>query len=77
MLNLDTGKITAQYHVIVNDWFQTVKTTSEDSIDFDHDDWYKSFGLTPWQYIPDDVNEPVQDETPVGDSEGATRREDL
>lgn len=77
MLNLDTGKITAQYHIIIDDWFQTVNATSEDRINFDHDDWYKTFGLTPWQYVPDEADEPVQDEALVTDSEGAERCEEL
>ena len=46
VLNLDTGKITAQYHVVVDDWFQTNDAASSNSIDFDHDDWYKTFGLS-------------------------------
>ena len=52
LLILDTGKITAQYHVVADDSFQTVDATKTPGIDFDHDDWYKTFGLTPWQYIP-------------------------
>ena len=44
---------------------------------FDHDDWYKTFGLSPWQYVPDDLNEAVDNFTPVGDSKGADRRERL
>ncbi len=54
VLNLDTGKITGQYHVVFDDWFHTVDSTNNVSINFDHDDWYRTFGLTEWQYIPDD-----------------------
>ena len=68
---MDTGKITAQYHVVVDDWFQTVDATTSNDIDFDHDDWYKTFGLSPRQYIPDDSDDVMEDLTPVGDSEGA------
>ena len=35
-LNLSTGKISAQYHVV---WFKTVHSDTEKKIDFDRDDW--------------------------------------
>ena len=52
VLDLSTGKITAQYHVVFDDWFHTVEATEESKINFDHDDWYRTFGLTEWQYVP-------------------------
>ena len=56
VLDLETGKITAQYHVVFDDWFHTVEATNEEKIDFDHDDWYKTFGLAdlvpPELYVP-------------------------
>ena len=58
VLNLDTGKITTQYHVIIDDWFKTVYSDANTSIDFDSDDWYRTFGLTEWQYVPDDNDSP-------------------
>ena len=57
VLNLDTGKITTQYHVMFDDWFQTVSARPEDLPDFDHPDWYETFGATEWQYIPDDEHD--------------------
>ena len=54
VLNLDTGKITTQYHVIIDDWFKTVHVSASTSIDFNSDNWYRTFGLTEWQYTPDD-----------------------
>ena len=57
ILDLDTGSITGQFHVVFDDWFQTVSSTSSVKVNFDHDDWYKTFGLTAWQYIPDDDND--------------------
>ena len=53
VLNLDTGKITTQYHVIFDDWFQRVNATPEQLLDFDSTEWYNTFGATEWQYIPD------------------------
>ena len=29
VLNLETGKITSQYHVVIDDWFKTVKATTQ------------------------------------------------
>ena len=75
VLNLDTGKITSQYHVIVDNWFQTVEATAQNKINFDSDDWYKTFGLTEWQYVPDDSDEPQENNSPVGEVEGANQRE--
>ena len=46
VLNLNTEKITTQYHVIIDDWFKTVHSDTNTSIDFDSDDWYRTFGLT-------------------------------
>jgi transposase InsO family protein len=54
VLNLNTGHISPQYHVVFDDWFQTVNATAQDQPNFEHDDWYKTFGLTEWQYVPDD-----------------------
>ena len=51
VLNLDTGSTRTHYHVVVDDWFNTV-----------HNDWYKTFGLTDLQYIED--NPSPQRESP-------------
>src|SRR5210317_1983839 len=63
VLNLCTGKITSQYHVIFDNWFQTVLATPDSPINFNDDAWYKTFGATKWQYVPDndlpDYTEPV------------------
>ena len=75
VLNLETGAITGQYHVVIDDWFTTVHSEHGTKIDFDSDDWYKTFGLTEWQYVPDDEEAPPQVETPTSASEGADRRE--
>lgn len=55
VLNPDTGKITAQYHVVFDDWFHTVHTNDADVPNFDSDAWYHTFGLTEWQYVPSDA----------------------
>jgi hypothetical protein len=40
--------------VVFDDWFQIVNATAQDQPNFEHDNWYKTFGLTEWQYVPDD-----------------------
>ena len=67
VLDLSTGAITPQYHVVFDDEFQTVTSAASHTIDFDSDDWYKTFGLTAQQYIPPDDD----DNTPLTSSEGA------
>ena len=54
VLNLSTGKITTQYHVIFDDDFQTVEANVNDLPDFDSEEWYNTFGATKWQYVDDD-----------------------
>ena len=51
VLCLETGSITSQYHVVFDDFFQTVEATANPQVNFEHDDWYKTFGLTEWQYV--------------------------
>ena len=77
VLSLDIGKITAQYHVIFNNWFQTIDSNGQPTVDFNHPDWYKTFGLHPWQYIPDDHDDAPLDSAPIASVEGAQRIEDL
>ena len=52
VLNLDTGKVTSQCHVVVDNWFQTVDASVQSQINFDHDDWHRTFGLTEHQCVP-------------------------
>ena len=77
VLNLDTGKVTSQYHVVVDNWFQTVDASVQSQINFDHDDWCRTFGLTEHQCVPEDEQDAF-DQAPqplVSESEGATRAE--
>ena len=41
VLNLDSGAITAQYHVVFDDWFNTVSSQSDDPPNFHNDEWMK------------------------------------
>ena len=73
VLSLDSGKITAQYNAVFDDWFHTVHTSDATQVNFDHDHWYKMFGLTPWQYIPDDSDHPTSDQTSYSQEREALR----
>ena len=39
VLNLDTGRVTSQHHVVVDNWFQIVDASVQSQINFDLDDW--------------------------------------
>ena len=66
-----------RWYVIFDNWFQTIDSTGQPQVDFDHEDWYKTFGLNPSQYVPDDEDEAPPNGSPVGDAEGAQRIEDM
>ena len=53
VLDLDTGKITTQHHVIFDNWFQTVGSSDVELPDFDAPEWYETFGASEWQYVPE------------------------
>ena len=58
LLNLSTGKVVTNYHVVCDNYFTTVSSSSSDPINFDHDHWYCTFGLTPLQYVQPDSSPP-------------------
>lgn len=49
VLNPETGAITAQFHVVFDDWFATVTSTGtgKDLPDLNSDDWKRMFGDSP------------------------------
>ena len=53
VLNLETGKITPQFHVVVDDWFATVETDSDRLPDMDTEEWRRLFGDSAYQYVSD------------------------
>ena len=55
VLNLDTGAITAQYHIVFDDWFATVPTDTEAIPDFNSDTWAKLFGDSTCHFDDDDI----------------------
>jgi GAG-pre-integrase domain len=57
VLNVSTGYITAQFHVVFDDWFTTVATTIENLPDFNSPEWAKVFGESTYQYPFDEDEE--------------------
>jgi len=53
VLNPNSGKITAQFHVVIDDYFATVSSNVEDLPDFQSEEWYKLFGDSLFQYVFD------------------------
>ena len=54
VLNPDTGTIIPRFHVVFDDWFQTVSTDVKDLPDFNDPAWKKFFGESVYQYEFDD-----------------------
>ena len=51
VLNLSTGTITPQFHVVFDDWFATVSSSVDDLPDFNSNEWRELFGDSMFQYI--------------------------
>ena len=62
VLNVSTGAITPQFHVVFDDWFATVPSESENLPDFNSDDWKKMFGESRFQYVLDEEAEEQENE---------------
>ena len=63
-LNLTTGAITPQYHVVYDDEFATVSSTPEDLSMLTAPEWIKLFGDSAYQYVQDtDEVDPPLDPT--------------
>jgi hypothetical protein len=54
VLNLETGHISPQFHVVFDDWFATVTTSPADLPDFNSPEWARTFGDSIYQYVMDD-----------------------
>jgi hypothetical protein len=67
VLNLSTGSITPQFHVVFDDWFATVSTDKDDLPDFHSDSWMKMFGESAYQYVLDDDDSPHLEEANSND----------
>ena len=57
VLNVASGYITPQFHVVFDDWFTTVTSTIEALPDFNSDEWAKLFGDSHYQFPFDEDDE--------------------
>ena len=64
ILNLDTGAVTPQFHIVYDDWFATVPSDPSSLPPFDSDEWQKLFGDSVYQYSFDDEETPSNEATP-------------
>ena len=65
VLNLDTGAITAQYHVVFDDWFATVAADQDDLPPFDAVEWSNMFGTKTYHEDPGTVDSDSDDDEPA------------
>jgi hypothetical protein len=56
ILNLQTGSITPQFHVVTDDWFATVSSTPAELPDFNSPEWINMFGDSSLQYVLDEAD---------------------
>ena len=54
VLDLDSGNISPQFHVVFDDWFATVTSSPEELPDFNSPEWSRLFGDSIYQYVADE-----------------------
>ena len=57
VLNPQTGYITAQFHIVFDDWFATVSASADDLPNFNDECWQRMFRDSTYQYVLDDEDE--------------------
>lgn len=57
LLNPESGVISPQFHVVIDEWFATIGTSDAERPDFNSETWTKMFGESKYQYIWDDEEE--------------------
>lgn len=71
VLNPKTGTITAQFHVVFDDWFATVTSDPNELPDFNSPEWLKMFGESTFQYITDEDEIGEQQAADLADQQAA------
>jgi hypothetical protein len=65
VLNIASGAITAQFHVVFDDWFATVTSTDDSIPDFNGPTWTRLFGESEFQFPYEEPEDPtLEDYTP-------------
>jgi hypothetical protein len=57
VLNPQTGYITAQFHIVVDDWFATVSASADNLPNFNNEYWQRMFRDSIYQYDLNDEDE--------------------
>ena len=57
VLNPQTGVITAQFHIVFDDWFATDSASADDLPNFNADCWQRMFKDSTYPYVLDDEDE--------------------
>ena len=73
VLNPETGVISPQFHVVVDEWFATIATSTREMPDFSKEEWTKMFGENAHHYLWDE--EEQQEDLPPPQLEAVERRE--
>ena len=76
VLNVATGAVTPQFHIVFDDWFATVPSYDGDAPDFTDDDWNKLFGNSRYQYVLDEEETHV-DSSDSSDTSKSNQRSDI
>ena len=74
LLNPETGVISPQFHVVVDEWFATIATSVGEIPDFGKEEWTKMFGENTHHYLWDD-DDTQEDDSPPPQLEAVVRRE--
>jgi hypothetical protein len=64
VLNPNTGVISPQFHVVVDEWFATIAQSSGTMPDFTDEKWTKMFGENQLHYLIDDDDDDEQNNRP-------------
>ena len=77
VLNPETGVISPQFHVVVDEWFATIASTTDQVPDFNRDEWTKMFGENQHHYLWDDDDDDINEtrNLPTPELEAIDRRE--
>ena len=75
LLNPESGAITAQFHVVFDNWFSTIATKVDDLPDFHSDEWSRMFGDSTFVFPYDDEDlQRMIDEADAPSPRQATQR---
>ena len=75
VLNPSTGVISPQFHVVVDEWFATIASSTGEAPDFTDEKWTKMFGENELHYLWDEEDNDEEQNLPPPQLEAVERRE--